>query len=136
MDMALLAWHVGKFSLEHDDHNNIRNNELYDLRELCDDIKASMSKISMLHHNATGYASVRTNKSTVSRKRLVPQAKRSNVNKCRQIPDWRNEIQCRKCGTKETPIWRNGPAGDRTLCNVCGLIFAKRSQKGIRRRCK
>ncbi|TLD11789.1 hypothetical protein PspLS_11697 [Pyricularia sp. CBS 133598] len=33
---------------------------------------------------------------------------------------------CVKCHTIETPEWRNGPAGPGTLCNVCGLVFAKK----------
>ncbi|KAI6316099.1 hypothetical protein MCOR34_004423 [Pyricularia oryzae] len=33
---------------------------------------------------------------------------------------------CVKCHTTETPEWRNGPAGPGTLCNVCGLVFAKK----------
>ncbi|PWN23569.1 hypothetical protein BCV69DRAFT_3341 [Microstroma glucosiphilum] len=32
---------------------------------------------------------------------------------------------CRSCGTSETPEWRRGPDGARTLCNACGLHFAK-----------
>ncbi|KAI6360551.1 hypothetical protein MCOR25_006714 [Pyricularia grisea] len=33
---------------------------------------------------------------------------------------------CVKCHTTDTPEWRNGPAGPGTLCNVCGLVFAKK----------
>ncbi|CDO55477.1 hypothetical protein, no similarity [Geotrichum candidum] len=32
---------------------------------------------------------------------------------------------CRHCGTSETPEWRRGPDGARTLCNACGLYHAK-----------
>ncbi|KAK0655614.1 hypothetical protein B0T16DRAFT_451263 [Cercophora newfieldiana] len=35
---------------------------------------------------------------------------------------------CVECGTDESPRWRRGPAGRLTLCNVCGLLFAKRAQ--------
>ncbi|KAK9838693.1 hypothetical protein WJX74_001502 [Apatococcus lobatus] len=27
---------------------------------------------------------------------------------------------CQGCGTTSTPLWRNGPAGPKTLCNACG----------------
>lgn len=32
---------------------------------------------------------------------------------------------CHCCGTAETPEWRKGPSGSRTLCNACGLHYAK-----------
>jgi hypothetical protein len=39
-------------------------------------------------------------------------------------PPKRN-LQCRFCHTTETPEWRRGPDGDHTLCNACGLHYAK-----------
>ena len=33
--------------------------------------------------------------------------------------------KCHRCGTSETPEWRRGPNGVRTLCNACGLFHAK-----------
>lgn len=33
--------------------------------------------------------------------------------------------KCHRCGTTETPEWRRGPKGVRTLCNACGLFHAK-----------
>lgn len=32
---------------------------------------------------------------------------------------------CHSCGNNETPEWRRGPDGARTLCNACGLHFSK-----------
>ncbi|MBW0539243.1 hypothetical protein O181_078958 [Austropuccinia psidii MF-1] len=32
---------------------------------------------------------------------------------------------CAVCGTTQTPEWRKGPSGLRTLCNACGLTAAK-----------
>lgn len=32
---------------------------------------------------------------------------------------------CRKCFTKHSPEWRKGPLGRRTLCNKCGLRWAR-----------
>lgn len=32
---------------------------------------------------------------------------------------------CQRCGTTETPEWRRGPRGVKTLCNACGLFHAK-----------
>ncbi|KAG7404922.1 GATA zinc finger domain-containing protein 10 [Fusarium oxysporum f. sp. rapae] len=36
---------------------------------------------------------------------------------------------CEFCHITETPKWRSGPLGRRTLCNVCGLLYAKREEK-------
>lgn len=36
---------------------------------------------------------------------------------------------CRQCGATETPQWRNGPAGPRSLCNACGIRLHRQSQK-------
>ncbi|PWN31353.1 uncharacterized protein FA14DRAFT_114215, partial [Meira miltonrushii] len=32
---------------------------------------------------------------------------------------------CDCCGVRDTPEWRRGPNGARTLCNACGLYFSK-----------
>ncbi|KAG2546837.1 GATA transcription factor 18-like isoform X2 [Panicum virgatum] len=44
------------------------------------------------------------------------------------------ESKCQNCGTSEkmTPAMRRGPAGPRTLCNACGLMWAN---KGTLRSC-
>eukprot|EP01132_Coremiostelium_polycephalum_P002130 gene2130-2625_t len=36
---------------------------------------------------------------------------------------------CYFCGTMETPEWRKGPGGHKTLCNACGLHYAKNIKK-------
>ncbi|TFK27755.1 GATA-domain-containing protein, partial [Coprinopsis marcescibilis] len=33
--------------------------------------------------------------------------------------------KCHSCNIRETPEWRRGPDGARTLCNACGLHYAK-----------
>eukprot|EP01103_Thecamoeba_quadrilineata_P005883 TRINITY_DN15630_c0_g1_i1.p1 TRINITY_DN15630_c0_g1~~TRINITY_DN15630_c0_g1_i1.p1 ORF type:complete len:348 (-),score=61.17 TRINITY_DN15630_c0_g1_i1:46-1089(-) len=37
---------------------------------------------------------------------------------------------CLNCGTTQTPEWRRGPDGPRTLCNACGLKLKKKVKKG------
>ncbi|KAI8876725.1 GATA-domain-containing protein [Backusella circina FSU 941] len=37
---------------------------------------------------------------------------------------------CHSCKTTETPEWRRGPDGARTLCNACGLHYSKLLRKG------
>ncbi|GAA5899942.1 hypothetical protein JCM6882_007008 [Rhodosporidiobolus microsporus] len=36
---------------------------------------------------------------------------------------------CAVCSVTETPEWRKGPAGSRSLCNGCGLVAAKRAKE-------
>ncbi|KAL5714355.1 hypothetical protein ACHQM5_016330 [Ranunculus cassubicifolius] len=40
------------------------------------------------------------------------------------------EILCTHCGisSRSTPMMRRGPAGPRTLCNACGLMWANKGQ--------
>lgn len=37
--------------------------------------------------------------------------------------------KCHSCNRSETPEWRRGPDGARTLCNACGLHYAKLTRK-------
>ncbi|GMM36047.1 Gat4 protein [Saccharomycopsis crataegensis] len=37
----------------------------------------------------------------------------------------KKKLQCECCQCDSTPEWRRGPNGARTLCNACGLYFAK-----------
>ncbi|KAI8975667.1 hypothetical protein BDF20DRAFT_879978 [Mycotypha africana] len=36
---------------------------------------------------------------------------------------------CTDCGTTESPEWRKGPKGPKTLCNACGLRWSKTQKK-------
>ncbi|KAK4509729.1 uncharacterized protein ATC70_007031 [Mucor velutinosus] len=38
--------------------------------------------------------------------------------------------RCHSCNTTDTPEWRRGPDGARTLCNACGLHYSKLLRKG------
>jgi len=40
-----------------------------------------------------------------------------------------DEYVCTDCGTLDSPEWRKGPMGPKTLCNACGLRWAKREKK-------
>ncbi|KAI8951898.1 hypothetical protein F4801DRAFT_258235 [Xylaria longipes] len=40
------------------------------------------------------------------------------------------EYVCTDCGTLDSPEWRKGPSGPKTLCNACGLRWAKKQKKG------
>jgi len=41
----------------------------------------------------------------------------------------KHRIVCQHCGSKETPEWRRGPQGSRTLCNACGLFYSKLTKR-------
>ncbi|ORX84982.1 hypothetical protein K493DRAFT_341856 [Basidiobolus meristosporus CBS 931.73] len=36
---------------------------------------------------------------------------------------------CTECGKTDSPEWRKGPHGPKTLCNACGLRWAKKSRR-------
>ncbi|KAJ3540553.1 hypothetical protein NMY22_g4245 [Coprinellus aureogranulatus] len=40
--------------------------------------------------------------------------------------------KCLGCGATSTPEWRRGPLGPRTLCNACGLVYAKLIKKRVK----
>ncbi|KAM0755355.1 GATA-domain-containing protein [Meredithblackwellia eburnea MCA 4105] len=39
------------------------------------------------------------------------------------------DFVCRDCGTVDSPEWRKGPEGPKSLCNACGLRYAKLRSK-------
>lgn len=53
---------------------------------------------------------------------LKTNSKKKNL-RLKNIKKIRNK--CQKCGAMKTPEWRRGPDGPRTLCNACGLFYAK-----------
>lgn len=36
-----------------------------------------------------------------------------------------HRLKCVHCHSTETPLWRTGPDGPKTLCNACGVRFKK-----------
>ncbi|KAI9351844.1 PAS domain-containing protein [Pilaira anomala] len=40
-----------------------------------------------------------------------------------------DDYVCADCGTTASPEWRKGPHGPKTLCNACGLRWAKKNKK-------
>lgn len=53
-------------------------------------------------------------------------AKQRKKKKQRLVED---EHVCHECGCVESPEWRRGPNGPKTLCNACGLRYSKYSKK-------
>ncbi|XP_021315680.1 uncharacterized protein LOC8070522 isoform X1 [Sorghum bicolor] len=54
-----------------------------------------------------------------------PRPRKKGVRQSRAVVAWSAAArrQCRHCGTKSTPQWREGPMGRRTLCNACGIKY-------------
>ncbi|MQL89348.1 hypothetical protein Taro_021915 [Colocasia esculenta] len=36
---------------------------------------------------------------------------------------------CTICRTTETPLWRGGPSGPKSLCNACGIRYGKKRRE-------
>lgn len=51
---------------------------------------------------------------------MDPEQRKEMVKKARATP-LRDGYQCEYCKDTETPMWRGGPSGPRTLCNKCGV---------------
>ena len=58
----------------------------------------------------------------------VPQDRESRDNKKKKVKV-ADEFVCTDCGTLDSPEWRKGPSGPKTLCNACGLRWAKKEKK-------
>ncbi|TQV91977.1 hypothetical protein V2A60_005930 [Cordyceps javanica] len=102
----------------------VTNDELLIMGNLVREISASLEKIESLRadedevlpHVAEQYVPVRPI-SSVARRRRKEQRKLKTAHRCHS------------CSRLDTPQWRSGPDGPRTLCNVCGLIYTKRQQR-------
>ena len=61
---------------------------------------------------------------------LVPYARRRHQTQRSSASQRRGtQLRCAMCRTEHTPQWRQGPLGDRTLCNVCGLVYKKQQKR-------
>ncbi|KAJ2787051.1 hypothetical protein GGI15_001039 [Coemansia interrupta] len=65
----------------------------------------------------------------IRKRRTVLSPTRSKSRKRSKRSDAAQPNTCRSCGISETPEWRRGPDGARTLCNACGLHYAKLNKK-------
>ncbi|KAI9027514.1 hypothetical protein CLU79DRAFT_739495 [Phycomyces nitens] len=49
----------------------------------------------------------------------------------RKFTDISDKKICLDCSTTNSPEWRKGPRGPKTLCNACGLRWAKANKKSL-----
>ncbi|KAJ2885053.1 hypothetical protein H4R27_001654 [Coemansia aciculifera] len=65
----------------------------------------------------------------IRKRRTVLSPTRTKARKRSKRADAAQPNSCRSCGISETPEWRRGPDGARTLCNACGLHYAKLNKR-------
>jgi len=85
---------------------------------------------SKTHHDSTVQESHRSTKHHQSHhhnsNRCGDTSTADNRNSAKQSRRRSTQVSCHECGRVSSPEWRQGPHGPGTLCNVCGLIYAKR----------
>ena len=51
------------------------------------------------------------------------------MDECKPLDDGTKSLRgCLNCSAQETPQWRAGPDGPKTLCNKCGSVVQKRKR--------
>ncbi|CAG8658726.1 9640_t:CDS:2 [Dentiscutata erythropus] len=95
-------------------------NKTYEILGVLNNIKSDLGQTTSSDQETINL--IRTKRTTVG-----PSATRTKYRKRskRAAPPGR----CHSCNISETPEWRRGPDGARTLCNACGLHFAKLTRK-------
>ncbi|KAF9996286.1 hypothetical protein BGZ80_006388 [Entomortierella chlamydospora] len=81
---------------------------------------------------ATPYGSYTSNASSQScmtESSLIKSSDKSEHQKYRKRAKRNPPGRCLSCHTSDTPEWRRGPEGARTLCNACGLHYAKLTKR-------
>ncbi|GAB0138437.1 hypothetical protein EsDP_00006672 [Epichloe bromicola] len=143
LDVGLLAWHVGHFPTENDTTmvENVSEDDLYAILELSQNISTNVDRIFSLRNQYGDHTDAGSNAEEALSPPPGSHLYTHNNPDCtsRDGYDIRHGLRvptkrprspsCRICSTDHTPKWRNGPAGPGTLCNVCGLIYAKRRGK-------
>ncbi|KAG6133355.1 hypothetical protein E4U38_004266 [Claviceps purpurea] len=140
LDVGLLAWHAGHFPTENDTQilEQVSEDDLYAILELSQNICINVDRILSLRNQRQGRTDTSSNVDgafSPSLENHQYRSIRSEISRqqaCESRPSLRIPAKrsrgpsCCACSTERTPKWRNGPAGPGTLCNVCGLIYAKR----------
>jgi len=68
-------------------------------------------------------------KTVLDQKTITETAVPQKRKKGRNSVDPKKELICEHCQTTTTPEWRTGPSGPKTLCNRCGLRYAKYTKR-------
>lgn len=65
------------------------------------------------------------NSLTASETSSSPEAKNETPELEKEDPEKETIEECLQCSSVDTPEWRRGPYGPRSLCNACGLFYGK-----------
>jgi hypothetical protein len=79
---------------------------------------------------STGAASPALIKGDVGITILTDRDNRANFDRKKKLKV-ADEYVCTDCGTLESPEWRKGPSGPKTLCNACGCEYPPPSSASI-----
>ncbi|KAG6009364.1 hypothetical protein E4U21_002674 [Claviceps maximensis] len=140
LDVGLLAWHIGHFPSDNDTKmvEKVSEDDLYAILELSQNIGINVDRILSLRNQRRGPTDAGSNTEvatspsseiqqyTHSRRDFTIRQRCDATISLRASTKRPRSPSCLTCSTDHTPKWRNGPAGPGTLCNVCGLIYAKR----------
>lgn len=67
-----------------------------------------------------------TSSSSITPEPQTPEPEEAPKKKRRRV---KAVAKCAQCRLAQTPEWRTGPMGPRTLCNACGLFYLKLAKK-------
>ncbi|ORY61009.1 uncharacterized protein BCR38DRAFT_50496 [Pseudomassariella vexata] len=98
------------------------------MSQLTNEIARSVGGISAAR--AYGVRSNKRKSKRLENREMIQQWTSAHSSSSKRIHLSKEESSCHKCGRTDTPEWRKGPEGPGTLCNVCGLLYAKTKQKG------
>ncbi|KAG2316000.1 hypothetical protein Bca52824_019122 [Brassica carinata] len=62
-----------------------------------------------------------------------PKQRRGCGGCCGGRTGWMRRCTNMNCNTVNTPMWRRGPLGPKTLCNACGIKFRKEEERRSKR---
>ncbi|KAI9497991.1 hypothetical protein BDB00DRAFT_868124 [Zychaea mexicana] len=97
---------------------------------------SSIASTSASSTSASASAVAATSSSSVRGEPLSTQPEYVMIRRARNLQDSIGNKKttigqrCHSCHTNETPEWRRGPDGARTLCNACGLHYSKLVRRG------
>ncbi|KXZ48880.1 hypothetical protein GPECTOR_24g169 [Gonium pectorale] len=77
-----------------------------------------------------GQVEVVADSDDVKRQRFVEEQPAAPMRRTGKLVSGRT---CVECGATQTPQWREGPAGPKTLCNACGVRYGRAQQRANKR---
>lgn len=131
-----LHGHTSRHS-EGDVQSLVRAAEQYSRHPPSNTLSSSSSSSSSFHHHQksesydANTATTKTSPSASSLNSDFANTAGESASEGRRANKYRKRSRapapgsCLSCGAENTPEWRRGPGGARTLCNACGLHYSK-----------